>query len=284
MAAVAFWAGGAMCELSATSLAAKIFWSKVEYIGTLGTPVLFLLLALDYNHIDLMRRRYWLATLFAIPLTCLLLAAGNEYHHLVWTSYRPSPSGYNLLIYGHGPVFWLGVAGYSYLMMLLGSLLLIRSLHYYPAHFRGQSITLMLSAVAPWLGNILYLSGAFPLRGLDPTPHSFAFTGMVFAIDLLYLRQLYLVPVARTRAFEAMGDGIVVVDQQLRILDINPSGARMLGKPARQLQGNALPAPWLGGAMLEKESRHLELMVPDSGIILDIRAYRAGSPAIPACW
>ncbi|WP_052941374.1 histidine kinase N-terminal 7TM domain-containing protein [Chromobacterium subtsugae] len=273
MASVAFWAAGAMCELSATSLSAKVLWSKVEYLGTLSTPVLFLLLALDYNHIDLMRRRRWLPVLFAIPALCLLLAASNEYHQLVWTSYRPSPSGYNLLIYGHGPAFWLGVASYSYLMMLLGSLLLIRSLHYYPPHFRGQSITLMLSALAPWLGNILYLSGLFPLQGLDPTPHSFAFTGIVFAIDLLYLRQLYLVPVARARAFEAMGDGIVVVDQQLRILDINPSGARMLGQPAGQLQGSALPAPWLDSARLRREGQLLEMMAPASGKILDIRAY-----------
>ncbi|MEN7432043.1 histidine kinase N-terminal 7TM domain-containing protein [Chromobacterium sp. TRC.1.1.SA] len=270
MASVAFWAAGAMCELSVTSIAAKLFWSKVEYLGTLSTPVLFLLLALDYNHISLRRRG--LALLFAIPVVCLLLAASNERHHLVWTSFQPSPSGHNLLIYGHGPAFWLGVAGYSYLMMLLGSLLLIRALHYFPAHFRGQSLTLMLSAIAPWFGNILYLTGAFPLQGLDPTPHSFAFTGLIFAIDLLYLRQLHLVPVARARAFEAMGDGVVVVDHQLRILDINPSGVRMLGGAPADWPGQPLPAPWLEASMLETGA-HLELTTPDGSRILDIRAY-----------
>ncbi|AXE30624.1 hypothetical protein DK842_12340 [Chromobacterium phragmitis] len=270
MASVAFWAGGAMCELSVTSIGAKLFWSKVEYLGTLSTPVLFLLLALDYNHISLRRR--WLALLFAIPVLCLLLAASNDHHRLIWTSVRPSPSGYNLLIYGHGPAFWLGVAGYSYLMMLLGSLLLIRALHYFPPHFRGQSITLMLSAIAPWFGNILYLSGAFPLQGLDPTPHSFAFTGMIFAIDLLYLRQLYLVPVARARAFEAMGDGVVVVDHQLRILDINPAGSDMLGDKPAPWHGCELPAPWLRAGMLSGGPQ-LELMTPDGDRILDIRVY-----------
>ncbi|MFB0826280.1 histidine kinase N-terminal 7TM domain-containing protein [Chromobacterium violaceum] len=270
MASVAFWTAGAMCELSVTSIAAKLFWSKVEYLGTLSTPVLFLLLALDYNHLSLRRRA--LALLFAIPAICLLLAASNEYHHLVWTRFQPSPSGYNLLVYGHGPAFWLGVAGYSYLMMLLGSLLLIRALHYFPAHFRGQSLTLMLSAIAPWFGNILYLTGAFPLQGLDPTPHSFAFTGLIFAIDLLYLRQLHLVPVARARAFEAMGDGVVVVDHQLRILDINPSGAGMLGGAPADWPGQPLPAPWLEASMLAPGA-HLELMPPDGGRILDVRIY-----------
>ncbi|UGA39095.1 PAS domain-containing protein [Chromobacterium haemolyticum] len=230
MSSVAFWAAGAMCELAAASLSAKIAWSKLEYLGTLSTPVLFLLLALDYNRIQLSRR--WLAALFALPLLCFVLALSNESHHLVWTSYRPSPSGYNLLVYGHGPAFWVGVAGYSYLMMLIGSLMLIRALHYYPAHFRGQSIVLMASACAPWLGNILYLSSAMPLQGLDPTPLAFTITGLVFALDLLYLRLLYLVPVARARSFEAMGDGVLVIDDKFRILDLNPAAARQLGPPA----------------------------------------------------
>lgn len=278
MAAVSFWAAGAMCELSATNIPAKIFWSKVEYVGTLSTPVLFLLLALEYNRIA-MRRRRWLAGLFAIPLLCLLLAFSNEYHGLIWTSFRFSPAGNNLLIYGHGPAFWLGVAGYSYLMMLLGSLLLVRALHFYPAQFRGQAWLLMLSAAAPWLGNILYLSGAFPLQGLDPTPHSFAFTGLVFALDLLYLRLLYLVPVARTRAFEAMGDGIVVIDRNLRILDLNPAAAAMLGQKRSQLQGARLPPPLPSCQLLQLDGAHRELSPQGSDKILEVRVYAVESEA-----
>ena len=271
MSSVAFWAAGAMCELAAASLSAKIAWSKREYLGTLSTPVLFLLLALDYNRIQLSRR--WLAALFALPLLCFVLALSNESHHLVWTSYRPSPSGYNLLVYGHGPAFWVGVAGYSYLMMLIGSLMLIRALHYYPAHFRGQSIVLMISACAPWLGNILYLSGAMPLQGLDPTPHSFTVTGLVFALDLLYLRLLYLVPVARARSFEAMGDGVLVIDDKFRILDLNPAAARLLGLPGRQLLGRPLPADWPHAQLLSSQEQPLELSLQDGLRILDLRVY-----------
>ena len=271
MSAVAIWAAGAMCELAATSLPVKIAWSKLEYLGTLSTPVLFLLLALDYNRIQLSRR--WLAALFALPLLCLLLAASNEMHQLIWTGYRPSPSGYNLLIYEHGPAFWIGVAGYSYLMMLIGSLMLIRALHYYPAYFRGQSIVLMISACAPWLGNILYLSGAMPLQGLDPTPHSFTVTGLIFALDLLYLRLLYLVPVARARSFEAMGDGVMVVDDKMRILDLNPAAARLLGQSSRLLLGQPLPADWPHAQILPCQQQQLELSLQDGSRILDLRVY-----------
>jgi hypothetical protein len=99
----------------------KIFWSKVEYLGTLSAPVLFFLLAADYNRLDRALRPRNILLLLLIPLLSMGLAITNERHGLIWSSFQPSPSGYNLLIFNHGPLFWLMVAGYSYMMMVLGS-------------------------------------------------------------------------------------------------------------------------------------------------------------------
>lgn len=273
MLAVTLWAGGAMFELSSTGLREKIFWSKVEYLGTLSTPVLFLLLAADYNQLS--RLLHWrsILQLFLIPLLSLALAWSNEYHGLVWSGFQPSPSGYNLLIYQHGPAFWLGVAAYSYLMMLLASLLLLRALHYYPAYYRGQSLLIMLSAITPWIGNILYLSGLIPLQGLDPTPQCFAITGLVFGIDLLYLRLLYMVPIARGNAFNAMSDGIVVIDQEMTMLDINLAAASLFGKPVSALSGQPLPVPSLLAIAHQDGAHQIELNGPGSRSILEVRSF-----------
>lgn len=273
MLAVTVWAGGAMLELSSSLLREKIFWSKVEYLGTLTAPTLFFLLAADYNQLDKALRLRSIATLFLIPLLSLGLAISNEKHGLIWSSFQASPSGYNLLIFNHGPLFWLLVAGYSYLMMLLGSLLLLRTLHFYPPHYRGQSLILMLGAIVPWVGNLLYLSGNIPLRGLDPTPLCFAITGMVFAFDLLYLRMLYVVPIARGNAFNAMGDGIVVIDPNKTILDINPAAANLFGKPAAVLCGQPLQIASLLAVADQDGAHQVELNGPGSRSILEVRAF-----------
>ncbi|PXX49480.1 histidine kinase N-terminal 7TM domain-containing diguanylate cyclase [Aquitalea magnusonii] len=273
MLAVTIWAGSAMLELSSSMLREKIFWSKLEYLGTLSAPVLFFLLAADYNQLDKALRLRSIAMLFLIPLLSLALAISNERHGLIWSSYQPSPSGYNLLIFNHGPLFWLLVAGYSYLMMLLGSLLLLRTLHFYPPHYRGQSLILMLGAIVPWAGNLLYLSGNIPLRGLDPTPLCFAITGMVFAFDLLYLRMLYVVPIARGNAFNAMGDGIVVIDPNKTVLDINPAAANLFGKPAAVLCGQPLQIAALLAVADQDGAHQVELNGPGSRAILEVRAF-----------
>ncbi|WP_293764863.1 histidine kinase N-terminal 7TM domain-containing protein [uncultured Aquitalea sp.] len=273
MLAVAVWAGAATMELSVTLLADKLFWSKAEYFGTLSAPVLFMLLAADYNQLDSVLKPRAVLLLFAIPLIALSLALSNEHHSLIWSGFHSSPAGYNLLVYEHGALFWVLVAGYSYLMMVMGSMLLVRTLHLYPAHYRGQSLLLMAGAVIPWVGNVLYLTGYSPLQGLDPTPHCFALTGMVFAFDLLYLRLLYVVPIARANAFNAMGDGIVVIDTQKVILDINPAAASLFGKPASVMTGQKLPIPALV-EVADKDGEHqVELNGRGSRAILEVRSF-----------
>jgi hypothetical protein len=71
MLAVMVWAGAAMLELSSTLLRDKIFWSKVEYLGTLSAPVLFFLLAADYNQLDRALRPRNIVLLLLIPLLSL---------------------------------------------------------------------------------------------------------------------------------------------------------------------------------------------------------------------
>jgi len=165
------------------------------------------------------------------------------------------------------------VAAYSYLMMLLGSLLLLRALHFYPPHYRGQSLILLLSATFPWFGNLLYLSGNIPLQGLDPTPLCFALTGIVFAIDLLYLRMLFMLPIARGNAFNAMDDGIVVIDRDKIILDINPAAASLFGKPGAVLCGQRLQVAALLAVTDQDGTHQVELNGPGSRSILEVRTF-----------
>jgi len=52
MLAGSVWSFGAALEHASSGLLAKILWSKVEYIGTLTVPILFLLFSFEYNRLD----------------------------------------------------------------------------------------------------------------------------------------------------------------------------------------------------------------------------------------
>jgi hypothetical protein len=61
-------------------------------------------------------RKVFFAVLGYAGSTTLALAATNRWHGLIWTSFTPGPvSGSNVLIFGHGPWFFVAVAYYAVL-------------------------------------------------------------------------------------------------------------------------------------------------------------------------
>ena len=247
MLAVAGWALGAALELAAVGAPAKEFWSAVEYFGTLSSPVFFFLFALEYNQQGHSITRRNIVLLFAIPFLTLLAALTNPWHHLVWTSFTPSPQGRNLIVYGHGLIWLVGVVGYTYLLVCASIGLIVGAILRFPAPYRRQSIALLLAAAIPWMLNLFYVSGYSPVTGWDPTPQAFGLSGIIFAWNLFRYQLGDLVPVARDRLIEGMQDGVMVLDEWNRVVDVNPAARGLLGTAAATAIGRpaeAVLAAW----------------------------------------
>jgi diguanylate cyclase (GGDEF)-like protein/PAS domain S-box-containing protein len=227
MAAVAIWALGASIEYASVGIPSKVFWSKIEYFGVVS-PVLYLLLALEFNRLERLLTARNVALLFIIPLITLGLALTNEWHHLIWSSFTPGPAGTNLLIYGHGPGFWIGAVGYSYLAMFSGSILMIAAVIRFPTIYRRQAAAILAAGISPWLASLVYISGLSPLPGLELTPLVLVFAGGILALTIFRFKFLDLVPMARDSQIEKMPDGMIVLDELERIVDINPAAHQLL--------------------------------------------------------
>jgi len=234
MMAAGEWSFGLMWEYASLDLNGKIFWSVFQYAGSLSAPVFFLWFSLEYNGFS---KWQWprIRLLLIIPLICLLLAATNHWHHLIWTSFTPSPAGQNLIVYGHGIAFWVGVIGYSYLLMTIATALIILSYFRISPLHRPQTRLLLLAALAPWAANVFYLLPVNPLPGLDWTPLSLVFTGAILGLAMLRFRLLNLLPLARATLLEHMPNGVIVLDEQKRLLDMNPAAQTFFHIPRHRL-------------------------------------------------
>jgi PAS domain S-box-containing protein len=82
--------------------------------------------------------------------------------------------------------------------------------------------------VLPWLGNVIYMLGLSPFPGLDVAPVLFAVTGALVAWAIFRLHVLDIVPVARDTVIENMSDGVLVLDAQNRVVDLNPAVCRLI--------------------------------------------------------
>lgn len=259
MLAVAEWTVGYALELGSTGLPAKLFWAKVEYAGIVTLPVAWLVFAMHYTRRGgwLARRPQNLAWLALVPAITLALVWTNEYHGLIWSQTGLNTTGpFPSLALAYGPWFWVHSA-YSYLLLFVGTAWLITMLIRSPHLYRRQAWVLVLGVLAPWIGNGLYLFEPGPIANVDLTPFAFTLSGLIFAWGLLRFRLLDIVPVARRTVIDSMHDGVMVLDTQNRIVDLNPAAQHILGIPAAGAIGRPAAQVLTGYADLVERYRNV---------------------------
>ncbi|MFL7791746.1 MAG: histidine kinase N-terminal 7TM domain-containing protein [Anaerolineae bacterium] len=237
MLAVAVWSTAYTLELGSPDLRTKIFWSNATYLGVVTAPLAWLALALQYtgNEKWLTRRR--LILLAIVPLLTTALVWTNDLHHLLHTSIKLDTSGpYPMLDVTHNVAFWAHTA-YCYLLLLIGTGLLILMFIRSPHLYQSQAAALLIGALSPWIANVIFIFGWSPFGELDLTPFALTLTGLAMGWGLFRFRLLDVVPVARDTIIESMSDGVIVLDSRDRIVDLNPVAEGILGFSASEAVG-----------------------------------------------
>ncbi|HEY9761078.1 MAG TPA: histidine kinase N-terminal 7TM domain-containing protein [Trichocoleus sp.] len=226
MVAVTGYATNAALESAVVSLAAKIMYSKLEYVASGSVITFFLLFAMRFTGEQRWLKPRNTAWLWVIPVLNMALAATNEWHRWIWPDFLPGPMGSNQLIYQHGPgFFW--IMAWAYFYTLWAGLLLTKAALRSSLIHRQQSCLLLLGAVVPLIGGSLYMLDLSP-PGLNITPISFLGSGLIYFAGLFRLRMFDLIPVARDVLIESMIDGVLVLDLKNRIVDMNLAAQRFL--------------------------------------------------------
>jgi PAS domain S-box-containing protein len=277
MVAASLWALADGLALAATSLWAKIFFSKISHIGIQSVPVFFLLFVIHFtNHAAALtpRRRY---LLWVIPISAMLLAITNDWHHQFWAQITLVETPYGIEDkYEHGILFWVSAA-YLYGLLMLGTLLLVRSVLANARRYRLQTIVILMATAIPWAANIIYIFDITPWPWLDLTSIAFSLAGVLLAWAILKLGLLHILPVARTQLVEHMNEGMIVVDTRNLIVDVNPAGLHLLqidasavGRPLFDVgEAGALIGRQIG--RLNKSGAVVEVLMP-SGATLEVRS------------
>ncbi len=234
-----FWTLASALDYAAIPIPLKIFFAKWEYIfyhASLAFHLLFLLFYAGYVELaesKLLR--------FVLLVGCginILLAWTNELHGWLWIGFSPGQFGNNTVIFEHGPAY-LWVTGTGYL--LYGSILLTAWLatRHGSRHSRRQGWFLFFAFLLPLLGNLVYQFESPELKGMD-WANILISVSSIMAVWVLYgTRLLDIIPIAREKLLDSLSDGMMVVDTQGRIVDINQSAASMLGSlPDKMIASN----------------------------------------------
>jgi diguanylate cyclase (GGDEF)-like protein/PAS domain S-box-containing protein len=263
--AVAEWAFAVAFETAATEIPLKLLWSKIAYPGTAAGPLFYFLFTMAYSQQDKYLTRRNIALLSIVPALTIVVAVTNDWHRWLWTDISLNPNSH-IAIYGHGAWFWAFVA-YSYSLLSLGLASLYRAVLRFPAFYKSQIGALLIGSAFPIVGNVMYVFGLNPIPGLDWTPIAFVLSGSILAWGIFRFRILDLVPVARTKLIENMSDGVLVLDSQDRIVDINLSAQQLLSDSNTTLIG--LPVERVLKAWSDLVMRDHDMPPSAAEIVLD---------------
>ncbi len=240
MLAVVVWCLAYALELSSQALDMQVFWAKTQYFGIVCVALLFLIMIIQYTGRESWLTRPRVAALLAVPLMSLGLVWTNEWHGLIWRQVgQVRGLAVPVLELQHGPFFWILIA-YSYLLLLFACMLLGRMFLRSSFLYRAQLRLLMVGAAAPWLGNAIYVLDLSPFPYLDLTPFMFAFAGGAAFWGLFRHQFLDVVPVARDMIIDGIEDGVLVLDEYGRIIDLNPAARQFIGRWNQQLVGQSI--------------------------------------------
>ncbi|MCS6994956.1 MAG: PAS domain S-box protein [Anaerolineales bacterium] len=242
---IAEWSAAYGLEIAMPDFSAKYFWAQMQYIGIAFVPFSWLLFAVSYTRQEnLLRRLLYVHLLGIFPLITVLLTFTNDWHHLIWSeTFLKQIGPITVLGTRHTGWFWVHFA-VSYLFLLSGTLLILRNLRRMKGLYRAQILALFFAVLLPWVANVIYF--VTPI-GIDPTPFAFNITLILLVWAIFGYRLTDIAPIARDLVVDNMREGLLVLDLQGRIVDVNASAAQFIGLHSAQILGQPaaeILKPW----------------------------------------
>ncbi|HXD11786.1 MAG TPA: diguanylate cyclase [Anaerolineales bacterium] len=213
------WSGAHAISWFVTGLNEKIILLKIMYLGVAAAPTLFMIFILKIT-----QHENWLAPrdlllLCVEPFAMVVLVWFDS--SLVFDRIQLARAGgLAVLQVDWGGVLWIH-ACYSYAIVLFALVILTLGSLRANSFFRRQYLIILSGSLIP-LAAEFFKAGYDGVAGFDLLPITFGVSVIFYSYAVFRHQFMDLLPVARGRLIESMSDGVLVLDDQNRIVDINP--------------------------------------------------------------
>lgn len=264
LVSIAIWCVAYGFELTALRLSDMLFWIRIEYLGITLLPALWLVFVLKYVGQEEWLKPPLYALAFGYSLLTYLLVATNDYHHWYYQSVSVDVGGPFPLLEIEPGVWYIVHTAVFYMVIIFSFVLLVKRFSNSDRIYRRQNNLVLIAITIPWLVNIAYIVfGLKPYGHIDLTPFAFFISALLVAFGLLRLRLFEIVPLARDKIFADLQDGVLVLDNDNRVIDLNESMRALIGVSRDQILGvraerifteREIQALWQTPLSLEKAS------------------------------
>ena len=216
------------------------------WLGTTFTSLLFFAFALEYTgRKDAVRSLPMLGAV-GLMLGFVALIATNPRHQLVWSNYRIEPS-FGVATVAYTVEAWLLLIMLVLMLLTAGAILiLVDTFASYGPLYRYQTLAVAISPLPVIPGILLWLFQAGPAPYLNLAPLLFP---LHLGLDMyaFFRRNMFELTPADRRAgdrtaIDDLGIGVLIVDDEERIINANEAAAGIFGRSKRALLGSPLGA------------------------------------------
>ncbi|MFC7079585.1 histidine kinase N-terminal 7TM domain-containing protein [Halorussus caseinilyticus] len=240
----AVWTGAYGLALMVHDPAVRWLFEIPIWLGKSFITVFFLAFVLEYTGRGRLVRSKWMGLVAAIQAVSVLLVATNPLHRIAWSNYRVEPVwGAATVAYTHQP--WLFATTLMfYFLAGIAMVVLVDAFVSYGELYRGQTIAVALSLVAPFAASVAWLFEVGPTKSLNLTTTALAIH-LAFDFYAFFHRNMFeQTPAARRigerAAIHDLGTPVVIVDSKRRVIDANEEAERVFDLDATDDAGDTL--------------------------------------------
>ncbi|MFW6320472.1 MAG: histidine kinase N-terminal 7TM domain-containing protein [Halohasta sp.] len=245
---VALWTLSYGAALLVFEPTARVLFEIPIWLGINFSGVFFLAFALEYTGRKRAVRSRLMALVVVYQLGATALVATNPAHGLVWSEYRIEPvAGVAGVAVTNEALLYVILLG-TMLLTTIGIAVLVDAFASYGPLYRRQTIALALSPVPILLGILPWALQIGPVPQLNLAPLLFP---VHLGLDMyaFFRRNMFeLTPAARRAgdrtAIDDLGVGVVIVDDERRIINLNEAAAEILDSSKDDVLGRSLDVVW----------------------------------------
>ncbi|MEA3308530.1 MAG: histidine kinase N-terminal 7TM domain-containing protein [Chloroflexota bacterium] len=225
MIATIFWSLGMTMTMLARYPLAERFWGFVSLCGVVTMPVTWFVFTMKYTGHARWLNSQLRKLLLVIPVF-QLVGGGSQVFFPQLLALPVYRWGQNIAMF------------YGFSLLIGGALIMGKAMLRAPM-YRQQYFVLLVGSLLPWpfvlLEKVVQLH-LFP--GVSLVPLAFLVGSIINARGLAQHQVFDIMPVALDNIIESMGDGVLVLDPQRRIVHLNPaaqtmfiSATKLIGEP-----------------------------------------------------
>ena len=228
MGLITWWLFFYGCEVITAVPNLHLFFTAIEYLAIPWIPAILILFSLEFGGYQYCINKRNLLILFFPSSLIFLLFFTNQYHHLFYSQLSfYSIDGLTGLIIEPGIFYWilyaLDISSAIFCMIVV-----CRTLLHSPEIFRPQLIISVISVIGILSGLIWYLLGMRLYPDFNILPVILVFVGVILLINIFRFQYFDLIHIPYHTIFKHLNEGIIVLDNHNRIIQVNEKAADLL--------------------------------------------------------